>query len=87
MPIVNMNDEDFEAYSLYLTLPASIRWSVRAVVSLCRSDQKLVQGFVQELAGRRPSCQSRSASTHVGTRRGRWRRRLMRLVEKAGPAA
>lgn len=47
--LVEMNDEDFAAYSLYLCLPPSLKWTVRAFVSLCRSDQNLVRRLVRSL--------------------------------------
>lgn len=61
MPWRQLNDEDDAAYQLYLTLPAPIRRTVRAVVYLCRSDQALVRELVQgiwQAGGRQASARS-----------------------------
>jgi hypothetical protein len=44
--VVEMSDEDYAAYEVYLALPTPIRWAVRAVVYLSRSDQRLIRGIV-----------------------------------------
>lgn len=47
--VVNMSDEDYAAYQVYLKLPEPLRWTARAVVCLSRSDQRLVRQLVQGL--------------------------------------
>lgn len=50
MPVVHMDAKDFAAYSAYLSLPVQVRWTVRALLYLSRSDQRLVQQFVRILS-------------------------------------
>jgi hypothetical protein len=90
MPIVNMNDEDYAAYSLYLTLPAPIRWTVRAVVYLCRSDRKLVHALVSSLwkaGGRRAAVRTAEPVAGLQGQALKRRRRLRLLRRRDGSAA
>ena len=88
--VVEMNAEDHAAYLVYLRLPAPIRWTVRAVVYLSRSDQLLVRRTVAMLS-RKPGAQGRLApypepACDPCRGSGSWRHRLLKLVRRE-PAA
>ena len=89
MPVVNMNEEDYAAYRLYLTLPGPIRSTIRAVVYLCRSDQRLVRDVVRGLwsaGGRQAASPGWQRATGRSQRRSARKLRLVRLSRRE-PAA
>lgn len=46
MPVVDLSDEDYAAYVQYVTLPPAVQWTIRVMVYLARSDQRIVQRVV-----------------------------------------